>query len=69
MKMGMKRHTYAHTLTVFQREGVTLCMEEWEGFMNTDRIKNAAEVVSLASAKFEINFLARGTSLGMLTKQ
>lgn len=37
--------------------------------MNTDRSKKAAELVSLALAKFEINFLARITSLGMLRKQ
>lgn len=33
--------------------------------MNTDRIKQAAEAISLAQAKFEIIFLARITSLGM----
>lgn len=37
--------------------------------MNTVRIKKAAEAVSLAQVKFEIIFLARITSLGMLRKQ
>ena len=62
----MEWHPYAHTLTGFQHEGIMVHMEEGEGFMNAERVKNAAEVVSLAPANFEISFLARSTSLGML---
>lgn len=43
-------HVWVHTSTISQQEGTKVCMEEWEGFMNADRIKTAAEVVSLASA-------------------
>lgn len=60
MKMQMKWHMCGYTThTIFQHEGIKVYMEEWEGFMNADRIKKAVEVVSLASAKSEINFFGK----------
>lgn len=64
--MRMEWLTYAHMLIGFQHQGIMVCTEEREGFMNAERVKNVAEVVSLALAYFEINFLARSTSSGML---
>lgn len=64
--MRMEWLTYAHMLTGFQHQGIMVCTEEREGFMNAERVKNVAEVVSLPLAYFEINFLARSTSSGML---
>lgn len=65
MKMQMKCHMCGYTTHTIFNTGIKVYMEEWEGFMNADRIKKAVEVVLLASAKSEINFLARIMSLGM----
>lgn len=55
-------HSVLHTHSVLQPEGTGM-NGGGHGFMNTDGIKKAAEVVPLAPAKFDVNFGARIASL------